>query len=79
MSLELECQRKLFLTHPLLVKNYTIHRGSILIRLTILQSYENCENPGMFWKKRNSPSMEENQIKKYLNKLGIHKLIGSMR
>lgn len=41
------------------------------------QQYKICENPGMFWKNNNLPSMEENQIKIHLNKLGIHKWIGS--
>lgn len=46
------------------------------------QQYKICENvlekgDGMFWKKENLPSVEENQIKKHLNKLGIHKWIGS--
>lgn len=35
------------------------------------QQYKICENPDMFWRKKNLPSVEENQIKKHLNKLGI--------
>lgn len=61
------------------VKVFNAFFTSILTSKTGLQDSQVSETSEKVWSKENSPPVEENQVREYLNKLNRHKSMGPNR